>query len=135
MIKNISEYLKSSKVFFTLELSENSALYTLEIGSFPMYIQYEFGNNNNKSETIQIWSKESEDSDSDIMYNDVDSEKAFSKDEIEGIIEESLDEYKSLLRCVGEVSKKIDEAFKVAIEGRLSLGTVTAVFNDKIENY
>ena len=127
----IDSYLKSNKIKYLVDSSDSGYLYELNIGSFPMYIQYETSTN----EALQIWAKEDEDSYLDLFHNSIDSNIKLTDLEIEGVIQESIDEYRDIIKAVFKIDKNIDIIISIAQEINLSTNVLYSLINDRLDNY
>lgn len=131
----IDSYLKSNKIKYLVDSSDSGYLYELNIGSFPMYIQYEIQDETSTNEALQIWAKEDEDSYLDLFHNSVDSDVTLTDLEIEDIIQKSIDEYKDIIKAVFKIDKNIDIIISIAQEINLSINVLSSLINDRLDNY
>ena len=131
----IDSYLKSNKIKYLVDSSDSGYLYELNIGSFPMYIQYEIQDETSTNEALQIWAKEDEDSYLDLFHNSVDSDVALTDLEIEGIIQESIDEYREIIKAIFKIDKNIDIILSIAQQINLSVNVLSSLINCRLDNY
>ena len=131
----IDSYLKSNKIKYLVDSSDSGYLYELNIGSFPMYIQYEIQDETSTNEALQIWAKEDEDSYLDLFHNSIDSNIKLTDLEIEDIIQKSIDEYKDIIKAVFKIDKNIDIIMSIAQEINLSINVLSSLINDRLDNY
>ena len=130
----IDSYLTSNKITYLVDSSASAYFYELNIGSFPMYIQYEIQDETSTNEALQIWAKEDEDSYLDLFHNSVDSDVPLTDLEIEGIIQESIDEYRDIIKAVFKIDKNIDIIISIAQEVNLSTNVLSSLINDRLDN-
>ena len=130
----IDSYLKSNKIKYLVDSSDSAYFYELNIGSFPMYIQYEIQDETSTNEALQIWAKEDEDSCLDLFHNSIDSNIKLTDLEIEGIIQESIDEYRDIIKAVFKIDKNIDIIISIAQEINLSTNVLSSLINDRLDN-
>ena len=130
----IDSYLKSNKIKYLVDSSDSGYLYELNIGSFPMYIQYEIQDETSTNEALQIWAKEDEDSYLDLFHNSVDSDVTLTDLEIEGIIQESIDEYREIIKAIFKIDKNIDIILSIAQQINLSVNVLSSLINDRLDN-
>jgi hypothetical protein len=131
----IDSYLKSNKIKYLVDSSDSAYFYELNIGSFPMYIQYEIQDETSTNEALQIWAKEDEDSYLDLFHNSIDSDIKLTNLDIEQVIEESIEEYKSILKAVFKIDKNMDIIMNIAQEINLSVNVLSILINDRLDNY
>lgn len=131
----IDSYLKSNKIKYLVDSSDSGYLYELNIGSFPMYIQYEIQDETSTNEALQIWAKEDEDSYLDLFHNSVDSDVTLTDLEIEGIIQESIDEYREIIKAIFKIDKNIDIILSIAQQINLSVNVLSSLINCRLDNY
>lgn len=131
----IDSYLKSNKIKYLVASSDSGYLYELNIGSFPMYIQYEIQDETSTNEALQIWAKEDEDSYLDLFHNSVDSDVTLTDLEIEGIIQESIDEYREIIKAIFKIDKNIDIILSIAQQINLSVNVLSSLINCRLDNY
>lgn len=131
----IDSYLKSNKIKYLVDSSDSGYLYEVNIGSFPIYIQYEIQDETTTNEALQIWAKEDEDSYLDLFHNSIDSNIKLTDLEIEDIIQKSIDEYKDIIKAVFKIDKNIDIIISIAQEINLSINVLSSLINDRLDNY
>lgn len=131
----IDSYLKSNKIKYLVDSSDSGYLYEVNIGSFPIYIQYEIQDETTTNEALQIWAKEDEDSYLDLFHNSIDSNIKLTDLEIEDIIQKSIDEYKDIIKAVFKIDKNIDIIMSIAQEINLSINVLSSLINDRLDNY
>ena len=131
----IDSYLKSNKIKYLVDSSDSGYLYEVNIGSFPIYIQYEIQDETTTNEALQIWAKEDEDSYLDLFHNSIDSNIKLTDLEIEDIIQKSIDEYKDIIKAVFKIDKNIDIIISIAQEINLSINVLSSLINDRLYNY
>ena len=130
----IDSYLKSNKIKYLVDSSDSGYLYEVNIGSFPIYIQYEIQDETTTNEALQIWAKEDEDSYLDLFHNSIDSNIKLTDLEIEDIIQKSIDEYKDIIKAVFKIDKNIDIIISIAQEINLSINVLSSLINDRLDN-
>lgn len=130
----IETYLKNNKIKYLVESSDLGYLYELSIGSFPMYIQYEIQDEATTNEALQIWAREDEDDYLDLFHNSIDSDIKLKNLEIETIIQESIDEYKDIIKAVFKIDKNIDIIMSIIQEVNLSENILYKLINDKLNS-
>ena len=131
----IDSYLKSNKIKYLVDSSDSGYLYEVNIGSFPIYIQYEIQDETTTHDALQIWAKEDEDSYLDLFNNSIDSNIKLTDLEIEDIIQKSIDEYKDIIKAVFKIDKNIDIIISIAQEINLSINVLSSLINDRLDNY
>lgn len=133
--KYIDKFLKENKILFSVDFDEKIAFYELSLGSFPLYIQYEMNSGNDEDESLQIWAREDENSDLDLFHNDIMTDCSLSESDVESILDDSISQYKELIKAVGKINSKVDEILGIARHKQLSKYVLDTIVNQKLDEY
>lgn len=110
--KLIDTFLKSEKIFYEVDSTEDMLIYTIEGGTFPLMMQFEFWNLKQELEfpdeycLLQNWIPLSEYGDESVSF--INSEIS-TIDDVISEVEQCLDFYKEKLKIINKVERKIKE--------------------------
>jgi len=110
IIDYIEETLKEKQIRFSVVGGGSSILYSLKIGSFPVYIQYDVPTLSNKYETLQGFIRNEDDEDEEFFNIEIDGDDlSIIKDEIEEFINELIEQSTFYVTLYSTVENKLNE--------------------------